>query len=130
MGKAKGSTRQRERWQRYMVGINQTLAPGEKTQLSTQPLNFDFRFDYAIVPDAIAFDDTKPRLLFHHDQLVDKKVPASVIFSAFFDHQKRDFFQKQEFVKGEVFVLGTFENVSARPLEVRAAVVGYAKVEG
>lgn len=119
----------RERWQRFLLGINQTLAPGEKTELRSNPLEFDFRFDYAVIPDEVAFDEKVPRLIFHHDQLVTKSAPASIVFSVFYETQRRDFFTKTEFAKGEVFVFGLFENVSDKPLLVKAAVIGEARVE-
>lgn len=129
MDKPKAPRPKRERWQRFMVGINQTFAPGEKAELCSGPLEFAFRFDYAIISDSIAFDDKAPKLLFHHDQLVDKTIPASIVFSVFYDTQRRDFFTKTEFAKGEKFVLGIFENVSDKPLVVKAAAIGEAKVE-
>lgn len=115
-----------------IVGVTTTLAPGQKSTISMESLGQDFQLDHVVVPNAVALDELgNPRLFFHHEQLVmmEGKMTASFILNQDSkDVQRRDLYRKHVFQAGEVFELGVFENVSNHPLVVRAAVVGFCKV--
>jgi hypothetical protein len=124
---------------KYILGVNKTFAPGEKSVLATEPLEYDFQLEYVMVPESVTFRDDEPVLFFHHEQIVPdiwkpgfgSKLPACLALT--FDSndmQLRDLYKKHVYAKGEIFELGIFENVGDAPLLVRAAVGGIARTDG
>jgi len=123
---------------KYILGVNKTFAPGEKSVLATEPLEYDFQLEYVMVPESVTYRDDEPVLFFHHEQIVPdvwkpgfgSKMPASIVLdyhSA--GMQLMDLYRKHVYAKGEVFELGVFENVGDAPLLVRAAVAGIVRTD-
>lgn len=122
----------------YAVQCCREYAPGERSVLATPPFGRLFQLDYVLVPEDVAFDpDTQEaRLFFHHDQIrpdvwrpgCGKKMPASLLLcQESVKVQRLDLYRREAakvYLPGEVFTVGTFENVSSKIVWVRAVVVG------
>lgn len=122
---------------RVCVPVRQELPPGERVEVASLPMEVEFQLDYVIVPREVAYDPctNEPRLFFHHDRIaVDfwepgsgKRIPASFILCPQTEQmQMLDLYPKRLYKPCEVVVLGTFENVGATPLLLRAVLVGKA----
>lgn len=112
-----------------VTSVRRLYAPGEKSILSGPMLDGHFQLDHVVVPEHVTFDPAtrKTRLFFHHDQIIQHRVPASLVLCLENAEAQRVFYPRRLYSPGESVVVGTFENVSDRSLDVMAALIGFTR---
>ena len=113
----------------YVTTAEKVLEPGEKTTISSAPFKQLFKLNFVVVSDDITCDPEtgEARLLFHNEQIIrEGKCPANFILNQHSAELQR-YLYKPVYNPDEFMVVGTFENVSKKPLRVVIGIVGYVE---